>query len=91
MAELMTSTATYTTSYAKTLVIGTQTCALVRSRGPGFALEGINFPVKNGYVTITAMGKEAAGIVLGPLNVGGSMGYVVRFCQTHSHGASGSW
>ena len=33
-------------------------------------LEGISFPVKNGYVTVARMGTEVKGILLGPINVG---------------------
>jgi hypothetical protein len=68
-----------------------QSYALVRSRGPGFALEGIKFPVKNGYVTVAKMGQEIAGVVLGPINVGGTANHLVYFLQSHSHGVSGSW
>lgn len=68
-----------------------ETYALVRSRGAGFALEGIKFPVKNGYVTIAKMGQEATGVMLGPLNIGGTANNVVYFYQGHSHGVSGSW
>jgi hypothetical protein len=68
-----------------------QTYALVHSRGPGFAIEGIRFPVRNGYVTVAKMGQEAAGVLLGPINLGGTFSYLVYFYQGHSAGASGSW
>jgi hypothetical protein len=76
-----------------------QTYALVKSRGPGSALEGIRFPVKSGYMTIGgaatagwgSMSKEALGICLGPINVGGTFNYLVHFTTQRSSGVSGSW
>ena len=76
-----------------------QTYALVKSRGPGWTLEGIRFPVKNGYMTIAgaptagwgSLANEALGICLGPINVGGAFSYQAFFTNRHSSGASGSW
>jgi hypothetical protein len=77
-----------------------ETYALVKSRGPGWALEGVRFPVKNGYMTIqgasgagwAALRREALGICLGPINVGGALSYQVFFTNSQSSsGASGSW
>ena len=39
--------------------------------GPGAILEGLRFPVKNGYVTLSAMANEIKGIFMGPITVGG--------------------
>lgn len=47
-----------------------QTYALVKTRGAGAALEGLRFPVKNGYVTVVAMASEARGVLLGTVTVG---------------------
>jgi hypothetical protein len=44
--------------------------ALLRMRGRG-VLAAISFPVRNGYVTVAKMGQEAAGFVLGIVNVSG--------------------
>jgi hypothetical protein len=49
-----------------------QTHALLRTQGLGGTLEGIAFPVKNGYVTVRKLGGELAGIFLGTVNVGGN-------------------
>ena len=49
-----------------------QTYALVRTQGGGAILEGLAFPVKNGYVSIGSMAKEAGSIVLGTVNVSGN-------------------
>lgn len=50
-----------------------ETYALLR--GNGFSkqvlVEGIRFPIKNDYTTTALMGKEAKGLLLGPINVGG--------------------
>ncbi len=43
---------------------------ILRTKGIGGMLEGISFPVKNGYVMIAKMGTEVKGILLGPINVG---------------------
>jgi hypothetical protein len=48
-----------------------ETISLVRGYGASGILEGLTFPVKNGYVTIIKMGTELAGIFMGPINVGG--------------------
>lgn len=48
-----------------------ETVAQVGVRGLRNAVEGITFPVKNGYVTLAGMRTEAAGVLLGPVNVGG--------------------
>lgn len=37
------------------------------------AFQGVTFPVANGYVTVGKMASEAAGILLGPINVGGEV------------------
>jgi hypothetical protein len=58
-----------------------ETIALVRTAGPGHILEGLAFPVKNGYVTIAQLGMEAAGIFMGPVTVSG-MAYSVSFSET---------
>lgn len=36
-------------------------------------VEGFNFPVTNGYVTVTKLKAEAGGLLLGPINVGGQI------------------
>jgi len=46
---------------------------------------------RNGYVTVAKMGQEAAGVLLGPINLGGTSSYLVYLYQGHSAGASGSW
>lgn len=48
-----------------------ETVAQVGVNGFRHAVEGITFPVKNGYVTLAGMRTEAAGMLLGPVNVGG--------------------
>lgn len=48
-----------------------QTYALVKTVGPQATLDGIAFPVKNGYVTVAAMGREVRGILLGTVLVSG--------------------
>lgn len=48
-----------------------ETVAQVGVNGFRSAVQGITFPVKNGYVTLVGMRAEAAGILLGPINVGG--------------------
>ncbi|HEV2864855.1 MAG TPA: hypothetical protein VGX48_27930 [Pyrinomonadaceae bacterium] len=48
-----------------------ETAAQVGVHGLRNAVEGITFPVKNGYVTLAGMRTEAAGMMLGPVNVGG--------------------
>ena len=58
-----------------------ETVGQVSVNGFRSAIEGITFPVKNGYVTITGMRTEAIGIMLGPINVGG-MVYKVVFSLT---------
>ena len=55
-----------------------QTVAELRTKGITGLPDGIQFPVKNGYVTVAKMGKEVAGILLGPINVAGN-GYRVYF------------
>jgi hypothetical protein len=55
--------------------------ALLRTKGLGSVLESISFPVKNGYVTVAKMGQEVYGILLGPVNVGGTF-YRVFFHHT---------
>src|SRR5258708_5396961 len=49
-----------------------QSVAELRTRGIKGLPDGIRFPVKNGYVTVAKMGKEAVGILLGPINVAGN-------------------
>jgi len=49
-----------------------ESVAQLRTKGMTGLPEGISFPVKNGYVTVAKMGKEAAGILLGPINVAGN-------------------
>jgi hypothetical protein len=44
---------------------------------------GVSFPVENGYVTLRAMGSEAAGILLGPVT-GGGMAFNAFFQQGHA-------
>jgi hypothetical protein len=60
-----------------------ETYALIRMNG--FSLkslvEGIRFPIRGQYTTIAAMGKEAVGILLGPINVGG-MTYNVYYASS---------
>jgi hypothetical protein len=58
-----------------------ETVAQVTVRGWREAVVGITFPVKNGYVTVAEMRAEAAGILLGPINVSG-MAYKVFFSST---------
>jgi hypothetical protein len=48
-----------------------ETVSLVRGHGVSGLIGGLTFPVKNGYVTITKMGNEIAGIFMGPINIGG--------------------
>jgi hypothetical protein len=48
-----------------------ETVAQVTVNGWREAVVGITFPVKNGYVTVAGMNSEVAGIILGPVNVGG--------------------
>lgn len=48
-----------------------ETVAQVTVNGWREAIAGVTFPVKNGYVTVAEMRSEAAGILLGPVNVGG--------------------
>jgi hypothetical protein len=49
-----------------------QTYALIRTKGLAGTLEGIKFPVVNGYVTVTKLGGEVAGVFLGRINVSGN-------------------
>ena len=50
-----------------------ETYALLRVHG--FArknlIDGVVFPIRGQYTTVAAMGKEAVGLLLGPINVGG--------------------
>lgn len=55
-----------------------QATALLRTKGLAGGIEAMCFPVRNGYVTVAKMGQEVAGILLGPVNVGGT-GYLVYF------------
>jgi len=48
-----------------------ETVAQVGVNGFRHGIEGITFPVKNGYVTLVGMRAEAAGMLLGPVNAGG--------------------
>lgn len=53
-----------------------ETIAKLRANGvsPRYILEGLQFPLGDGYqITYTALRHEAAGILLGPVTVGGSM------------------
>jgi hypothetical protein len=45
--------------------------ALLRTQGSG-VLAALRFPVQNGYVTVAKLGEEARGILLGPVNAGGT-------------------
>ena len=47
--------------------------ALIRTNGFSVktVIDGIKFPIRGQYTTIAAMGKEAAGMLLGPINAGG--------------------
>ena len=49
-----------------------QTHPLVRTQGLSGTVEGIAFPVRNGYVTVRKMGGELLGVFLGTFNVGGN-------------------
>ena len=49
-----------------------ETYALVKTVGRTAILEGIRFPVRNGYVTVLAMLREVQGILLGTVLVGGT-------------------
>lgn len=48
-----------------------ETAGQVSVNGFRSAVQGITFPVRNGYVTIAEMRTEAIGVLLGPINVGG--------------------
>ncbi|WLI75610.1 hypothetical protein Q5705_13525 [Kosakonia sp. H02] len=53
-----------------------ETIALLRANGvsPRYVLQGFRFPLGNAYqITYTALRHEAAGILLGPVTVSGSM------------------
>lgn len=50
--------------------------------------EGLQFPVSNGYVTITAMKAEAGGLLLGPITVGGQVFNVIFSRQPNTKNAS---
>ena len=52
-----------------------ETYAQLRVRGVSRAniIKGAHFPVKYGYVSFAQMGQEARGLLLGPINVGGSV------------------
>jgi hypothetical protein len=50
-----------------------QANALLRAKGLAGGVEAMRFPVKNGYVTVAKMRQEVAGLLLGPINVGGTM------------------
>ena len=39
-------------------------------------LDGVAFPIRGQYTTISAMGQEAVGLLLGPINVGGMIYHV---------------
>ncbi len=73
-------------SYSKSYVLRyleealAQTVAEISVYGIGKQqiLNGISFPVKNGYVTVTKMSIKATGVLLGPINVGGTI-YKVYF------------
>jgi len=60
-----------------------ETVAQLGVNGAKGLLTGIRFPVANGYVTITQLGTEAAGVALGPIIVGG-MTYNVLFVNTNT-------
>ncbi len=49
--------------------------AQLRVRGVSRAniIKGAHFPVNYGYVSFAQMGQEARGLLLGPINVGGSV------------------
>ncbi|HET6280671.1 MAG TPA: hypothetical protein VFH73_06895 [Polyangia bacterium] len=49
-----------------------ETYALVRTEGMGSVVEGLKFPVQNGYVTVVSMTREATGILIGTIVVGGT-------------------
>jgi len=59
-----------------------ETAGQVGVNGLRGVFEGVSFPVSNGYVTIGQMSREAAGLVLGPVNVGGAV-YRVWFNNEH--------
>ena len=48
-----------------------ETVGQVKGNGWRNFFVGIKFPTSKGYVSLVAMGKEAQGIFLGPINVGG--------------------
>ena len=52
-----------------------ETYAQLRVHGinPSNAIEGIKFPVSNGYVSIVKMQAEAKGLLFGPITVGGQI------------------
>lgn len=53
-----------------------ETIAKLRANGisPRYIVQGFKFPIGNGYqITYTALRHEAAGILLGPVTVGGSV------------------
>lgn len=53
-----------------------ETYSLVKTVGPRATLEGIRFPVRNGYVTVAGMQREVKGVLLGTILVSG-LGYKV--------------
>ena len=58
-----------------------ETIAQVGVNGFRNVFEGVSFPVANGYVSIAQMAGEAAGMLLGPINVSG-MAFRVYFRQS---------
>ncbi|MGH2610504.1 MAG: hypothetical protein ACRDHF_15595, partial [Tepidiformaceae bacterium] len=48
-----------------------ETFAQVCVNGPGAMIRGITFPVRLGYVSLSRMGKEVRGMLLGPVTVAG--------------------
>jgi hypothetical protein len=48
-----------------------ETIAQVGTHGVRNAVVGVKFPIREGYVTLAQMGVEAAGIMLGPVNING--------------------
>lgn len=50
-----------------------ETYALLRTQGfsKRVLVEGVRFPIDGRYTTVAKLGQEVAGVLLGPINVGG--------------------
>lgn len=66
-------------SYAKSALLQyleealAETFAQACVNGPRGIIRGLTFPVRGNYVTLSAIGAEVRGMLLGPINVGGML------------------